>query len=82
MHANFHSEEGTVNGTKQITFSKWKPKKVVITNDSVIANLEFKFNDSESYGTLKPTETISMYISVRDIYLRGSSIDYRVWGIG
>lgn len=77
---NFRPFEGTVAGTAQITFDL-PVKRISISNDSSTANLQFKFNSTETYGTLKPTETFSAEATVRDVYLSGNG-DYRVWGLG
>lgn len=80
-YANLDVHEGTLTGNKTITFSH-KPRRIIITNDSASNNLEFKFNDSESYATLKPTETITLDIAHKIVLLQGSSVSYRIWGIG
>jgi len=74
------SYEGTVSGAETISFSI-KPRKITIINDSAIKTLKFRFGESESWATLNPTETVSMHIIVRNIYLSGTA-DYRIWGIG
>lgn len=67
---------------KTITFP-WKPKEIQVTNDSASDNLKYKFNDSETYRTLKPLETSTLYnISIRNLILFGTAIPYRVWGLG
>ena len=83
-YANNFSEESTLNGTtKTITFP-WKPKTLQVTNDSISDDLQFKFNSSETYRTLKPYETYTgENISIRNLYLSTSaSVAYRVWGTG
>ena len=81
-YANNYSDEGTLNGAKVITFP-WKPKELQITNDSSSDNLKYKFNESEDYRTLLPYETSTLYnISIRNLYLMGSNVNYRVWGTG
>lgn len=82
--ANFDPNEGSTTGVVTITFP-WKARRVVIINDSASYDLEYKLNNSESYGTLKPTETISLEVITPTIYLNSpstNSVAYRVWGYG
>ena len=80
-YANSYSREESLDGIETITFP-WKPKTLQITNDSISNNLQFKFNASETYRTLKPYETYcGEGISIRNLYLSGT-VDYRVWGTG
>lgn len=80
-YANLDAREGTADGTETITF-KWKPRKIVITNDSATKDLQFKFNTSEEFATLRATETITFDIAHKVLILSGSGVDYRVWGVG
>ena len=81
-YANLDSQEGSVNGTKTITFN-WKPRKIIITNDSSSVDLGFQFNTVHTVATLKPTETISLEMASKTIVLTSSSaVSYRIWGIG
>ena len=79
--ANLDAREGTVLNTTEISFN-WKPRRIIITNDSTSGDLKFKFNTSEAYATLKPTETITLNIAHKIVLLSGNSIPYRVWGMG
>ena len=78
--ANQEVFEGTVNGTSTITLAR-RSRRLVITNDSGLRDLQFKFNDAETYATLKPTETISMEFSTVKVLLAtsGGSAAYRIW---
>ena len=80
-YANASPHEGTVATTVTVTFN-FRPREITITNDSASKALSFKFNSSEDYATLKPTETYSAPISSKKVYLSGTSVPYRVWGIG
>ena len=81
-YANSYIDEDLISGYKTITFP-WKPKEIQITNDSSSDNLKYKFNESEDYRTLKPYETSTLTnISIRNLYLFGTSIPYRVWALG
>jgi len=81
-YANSYSDEGTLTGTKTIVFP-WKPKELQITNDSGTSSLQYRFNTTEGYRTLKPYETSTLRgISIRSLHLNGISIPYRVWGLG
>lgn len=79
--ANLDAREGTVNGVLEITF-KWKPRRIIITNDSTSSDLQFKFNESEEYATLKPTETVTLNVAHKIVLLSGNNTPYRVWGMG
>ena len=80
-YGNFEAKEGTVDGVKTIVFNL-KPRKIIITNDESSTNLGFKFNESESCGTLGPTETICLEVASKTVFLQGTNVAYRVWGIG
>ena len=83
--ANFYPSEGTLDVTPVTVTFPWKARKVVITNDSSSYELEYKFNASESFGTLKASETISVMINSREVLLDSPSnntVAYRVWGFG
>lgn len=76
--ANVYSAEGTVAGSSVITFP-WRPRKVVVTNDSVINNITVTIKGQAL--TLKPTETLTAKLTLSDLTLAGNA-DYRVWGFG
>ena len=79
--ANFESLEGTVNAETTLTF-KLKSRKIVITNDHATNDLSYKFNASETNGTLKSTESLSLYFTSKQIIINGSSVPYRIWIYG
>ena len=84
VYANFSSNEASTSGTATVTFP-WKARQITITNDSAVHSLEYKFNTSEDYGTLLPTETLALHHHARDVILNspsGNSVAYRVWGYG
>lgn len=78
--ANFSAHEGTAAGTETITFP-WKAKEVTIINAGSSGDLEFKFSSGETFGTLGFSETITVRISTKTVYLNGT-VAYKVWGIG
>lgn len=80
-YSNFKAFEGTLAADTTLTFD-WRPRSVTIVNDSTSLNLSFKFNAGEDYATLKPGETVSPDITIRTVYLSGTGVSYRVWGIG
>jgi len=84
MYANQDVTEGTLASTTLTITFEWKPKRIVLTNDSSLHSLSFKFNSIETYATLKPGETITIEnISLRQLLLSSSSdIPYRVWAHG
>lgn len=74
--------EGTLNGTITLTFDL-PVKRITVSNDSGSVALQYKFNASRPYSTLKPTEVYSNLITVTNVYLSSTSpVDYRVWGEG
>lgn len=79
VYANFDSQEGTVSGTATVALAR-KSRKLIITNDSA-NDLQFKFNSSETFGTLRPNETFSAEVWTRTVYLSGNGA-YRIWSIG
>jgi hypothetical protein len=82
-YSNFDPHEGTVvSGGTKVTLLR-KSRRLSITNDSATKNLKFKFNPQESFGTLKPTETLDVIdLWVSAVYLEGSGVSYRVWSYG
>lgn len=55
----------------------------MVTNDHPINSLSVKFNNSESYATLKPKETLSAFIHSKEVYIQSTAnVDYRIWGFG
>ena len=78
--ANLEVFEGTLSGPVVHTLAR-RAQRVIITNDSTSANLQFKFRASADYATLKPTETISVWLSIREIHLNGTGA-YRAWSMG
>ena len=79
--ANFESLEGTVTTETTLTLTR-KSRKIVITNDDPSATLSYKFNSSETFGTIKGTETLSLYFTADTIIIDGSSVPYRIWVFG
>ena len=78
MLANFEAIESSGAATYTL---KLKSRKLVITNDSSGADLLFKLNESEDFGTLKPTESISMYVTTKTVIVSGGG-NYRIWSFG
>ncbi len=83
--ANFSVSEGTVSSSPVTITFPWRARKIIIINDSNTLNLQFKFNTTESYGTLKPKEEVSLYHHTNTVLLDSPSntaVAYRVWGFG
>ena len=78
--SNLDSHEGTVSGTETIAMNR-NAYKLTIINDAAATDLQYKFNSSETYATLKPSESVSMYSRTKTIYLSGNGA-YRIWGLG
>lgn len=81
VYANFESLEGTTSGEDTLTLVR-KSRKIVITNDHATKELKYKFNNSESFGTLKGTESLSLYFITNKIIITGDSVPYRIWVYG
>lgn len=85
VYANFRPFEGNVTTEITLTFDI-RVRRISIVNDSVTTGLDFKFNPSESFGTLGVTEQVSMDINTRTVIIKSSdgvtSVPYRVWGVG
>ena len=79
--ANFEALEGTVTTETTLTFNR-KSRKIVITNDHATNSLSYKFNASETSGTLRRLETLSMYFTTNAIIINGTNVPYRIWVFG
>lgn len=80
--SNLMPYEDTVSGDVTITFPI-KAKTLAIYNKSTNKQLKIKFNNSESYLTLEPTEIIEFpEISVRELILNGNVVEYKVVALG
>ena len=83
-YANFTVSEDSTSAETTVTFP-WKARHIVITNDSGSKDLEFKFQSGQDFATLKPTETISLYLHSQTVVLNSPSaatVSYRVWAWG
>jgi len=81
VHANFESLEGTVTTATTLTLAR-KSRKIVIINDHATKSMTYKFNTSETVGTLKATESLSLYFTTKTIIIDGDSVPYRIWIYG
>lgn len=81
MYANLESLEGTVDGETTLNLTR-RSRRMVITNDHATADLKFKFNTSETFGTLKGTESLSLDFWTKTIILSGTNVPFRVWIFG
>lgn len=84
VYANQEPLEGTVD-TSGITHTLVRPSRVVeIINDSGTRELQFRYNSSEGWATLRPLEAISAHIRTREIYIRAATgtIAYRIRVLG
>ena len=81
MYANLESLEGTVTTATTLTLKR-KSRKIIITNDHPTNTLSYKFNASETYATLKGTESLSLYFTADKIMVNGSNVPYRIWVFG
>lgn len=82
VHANFEALEGTTTGVAQTLTLVRKSRKIVITNDHSTNDLSYKFNTSETYGTIRGTESLSLYFTTDQIIINGTGVPYRIWVFG
>lgn len=80
LPANTYINEGTVTGTSILDFGSYI-RRLTVTNDSTTKDLKWKFNGGETYGTLKPTESLSLDCRTKTLWLQGDG-PYRAWGFG
>ncbi len=83
-YSNQEALEGTVTTTTTLALAR-KSRALEIINDSGTRELQYKFNASENYSTLKPLEAISFDFITKSIYLNSPStaaVDYRVRVLG
>jgi hypothetical protein len=77
---NLYTDEGTVNGSKTVTFP-WRSRRLSITNDSSSNDLTVTMGNTPL--TLKPTESLSVKWWGTSLRLSSSgSVAYRVWVFG
>jgi hypothetical protein len=81
VYANFESQEGTVATPTTLTLQR-KSRHIVITNDHATEDLSYKFNSSETNGTVKAGESFSLYFRTNTIIIDGTSVPYRIWVYG
>jgi hypothetical protein len=82
-YANQEALEGTAT-TTEATLPLARPSKFLeIINDSA-ATIQYKFNPSENFATLKGDEAISMEIWIRKIIIKtpAGTADYRIRVLG
>lgn len=78
--ANQEALEGTVTTEIVLTLSR-KSRAIEIVNDSGTRDLQFKFNATESYASLKPLEAFSADFTTRTVYLQSENtgtVPYRI----
>lgn len=81
VYANQEPFSGTASSLTTIDLKR-KSRKVMILNDSSSLDLQYKFNLSEEWATLKGTETFSAGFTTKTIYLSGIGVPFRVWSLG
>jgi len=81
VYTNLFSDEGTVTTETTIPLDR-RVRRITISNDDASGNLSFKFKSSDSFSTLMPKEDISVDIWTREVIIDGSTIPYRIWGLG
>jgi hypothetical protein len=81
---NFHAIEETVTTERTVSFPR-RVTQLILTNDSPDHDLQFKFNSTETFGTAKATESLTLPARVQNVILcspSGQSVPYRLWGFG
>ncbi len=78
--ANQFVDEGTASTDLTINFP-WRCRWVEIINDSGTVDLQYKFNSSETYATLKPLEVANPPVKQKQVILNGTG-SYRVRAYG
>ena len=81
VYANFESLEGTVTVPTTLTLVR-RSRHIVITNDHATEDLSYKFNTSETFGTVKAGESFSVYFKSPTIMIDGTTVPYRIWVYG
>ena len=81
VYANYESLEGTVTEPTTLTLKRTS-RMIVMTNDHATNPLSYKFNASETNGTIKPAESFSLYFKTNTIIIDGTSVPYRIWVYG
>lgn len=84
VYSNFRPFENILTGDDVIELD-WRAVKLIITNQSSVNKLRFKFSESGEYGTLYPTEEVTIEgLYQKKIYLRAPAgeVSYRVWAFG
>ena len=76
--ANQYIFEGTVSGTATVNFGA-TICRMTLTNDSATKDLSWRVNSTQTYATLKPTESVSLDIRTDKVHLSGNG-PYRAWG--
>jgi hypothetical protein len=77
---NLYADEGTVNGSKSVTFP-WRSRRLTVTNDSSSNDLTVTLGNASL--TLRPTESLSVKWWGTGLRLNSSgSVSYRIWVFG
>ncbi len=80
VYANFEPHEGTVTTETTVDLNRVS-RRLVITNGHPSNALSYKFKEAATFGTLKGTETISLYFRARKVIIDGNG-PYRIWSYG
>ncbi len=80
-YANLEPFEATVTTETTLTFAR-KSRRIVIANDHASNDLSYKFKASQTFATLKGSETLSIEFIARTVIIDGTSVPYRIWVFG
>lgn len=79
-NTSFEVFEENLDGTTTKAFTS-ESRHIILANDSVAFDLEYKFADADTFATVKGSETIALDFSVEQIILNTPSqaVDFRLW---
>lgn len=75
--ANVETHEGTVSGSKTITFGL-RSAKLIINNDSSTEDLEVTLSNEQKM-TIRGLETVTIPFRIGSLTIQGTEVPYRIW---
>lgn len=75
--ANVETHEGTLDGTKAISFGL-RSAKLIINNDSPTKDLSVTLSNDQVM-TLKGLETVTLPYRIESLSITGEDVPYRIW---
>jgi hypothetical protein len=80
-YSNIEPFEGTVSTETTLSLAR-KSRRVIINNDHATNDLSYKFKDSQTFATLKGSESLAIDFIAKTIIIDGTSVPYRIWVFG